>query len=401
MSILEKIKKHGLIGSYRIVKTVLCKPIRPIIYSFFRLFPIKENLIIFESEPDYCDNAWALYRYLRDKGRYRFVWSVVNPSAFRNTKDTVFVSHVSYGLRIKAYYFYARAKRIVFTHCILSEFKKNGNQCLIYLTHGCPMKAGKGDGLLSFDYTVSLGNNVSRAQSLFLGCDEKKIIPLGYSRNDLLIHSVGDGVQNPFSKREANKVVLWMPTFRKSVQESLSEQMCDTETGLPLFSDTASLKELNAFLEKQRMEVLVKIHHLQADKAVFANQYSHVSFVTDEVIRSKGYQLYEIVGKSDALITDYSSVSFDYLLVDKPIGYVLDDLEFYESDRGFVWDNVKEIMPGHHIYTKEQFYGFLIDICKGEDQYRKKRDEVKAFIHSFPDDKSSERFVSYFLHELN
>ena len=93
MSILAKIKKHGLSGSYRIVKTILCKPFRPVIYSFFRLFPIREDLIIFESEPDYCDNAWALYRYLRDKGGYRFVWSVVNPSGFRSTKDTVFVSH--------------------------------------------------------------------------------------------------------------------------------------------------------------------------------------------------------------------------------------------------------------------------------------------------------------------
>jgi CDP-glycerol glycerophosphotransferase (TagB/SpsB family) len=400
MSILTKIKKHGFIGSYRIVKTIICKPIRPIIYSFFRLFPIKENLIILESEPDYCDNAWALYHCLRDKGGYRFAWSVVNPSAFRNSNDTVFVSHVSYGLRIKAYYYYARAKRIIFTHCILPEFKKNGNQCLIYLTHGCPMKAGKGDGKLSFDFTISLGRNVSKAQSLFLGCDENKIIPLGYSRNDLLIHCIGEGVQNPFSKRKSHKVILWMPTFRQSVQKSLSEQNCDTETGLPLFSDRASLEELDAFLEKQEIEILVKIHHLQADKTVFANQYSSISFVTDEMIRSDGFQLYEIVGKSDALITDYSSVSFDYLLVDKPIGYVLDDIESYESDRGFVWNNVKEIMPGHHIYVKEQFYCFLSDICCGRDRYNKERHEVRDFIHSFPDDKSSERFISFFFPEI-
>lgn len=396
MSILAKIKKHGLSGSYRIVKTILCKPFRPVIYSFFRLFPIREDLIIFESEPDYCDNAWALYRYLRDKGGYRFVWSVVNPSGFRSTKDTVFVSHIGYGLKIKAYYYYARAKRIFYTHWILPEFKKNGDQCLVYLSHGCPMKAGKGAGSTSFDFTISLGSNVSKAQSTFLGCEENKIIPLGYPRNDLLLHNMGDGIQNPFSKQRACKVVLWMPTFRMSVQNLLSEQSCDTETGLPLFSDKKSLKELDVFLGEQGMEMLVKIHHLQAEKAVFYDQYTNISFITDALIRYKGLQLYEIIGKSDALITDYSSVSFDYLLVDKPIGYVLDDFESYETDRGFVWSNVKEIMPGHHIYAKEQFYGFLKDVYSGKDQYKKERNDVKAFIHSSPDDNSCERFVSFF-----
>ena len=385
-----------MIGSYRIVKTILCKPFRPLIYSVFRLFPTRDNLIIFESEPDYCDNAWALYHFLRERGGYRFVWSVVNPSAFQSSKDTVFVSQISYGLRIKTYYYYARAKRIFYTHCLLPEFKKNGNQCLIYMTHGCPMKAGKGPGSMSFDFTISLGSNVSKAQSTFLGCEESRIIPLGYPRNDLLLHNMGDGIQNPFSKQNACKVVLWMPTFRKSVQNSLSEQSCDTETGLPLFSDKTSLKELDVFLGKQGMEVLVKIHHLQAEKDVFSDRYTHISFVTDEMIRNNGLQLYEIIGKSDALITDYSSVSFDYLLVDKPIGYVLDDFESYETDRGFVWSSVKKIMPGHHIYAKEQFYGFLKDVYSGKDQYKRERNDVKEFIHSFPDDNSCGRVVSFF-----
>lgn len=401
MSILQKIKKHGLIGSYRIVLSVLCRPIRPLVYYLLRLFPIRDNLIVFESEPDFCDNAWALYSYLRNKGGYRFVWSVVNPSAFRDSRDTVYVSHTCNGLRIKTYFYYSRAKWIFFSHCILPEFKKNGDQCLVYMTHGCPMKAGKGKGSLFFDYSISLSPNVSRAQSLFLGCEEDKIIPLGYSRNDILLQNVGEGRTNPFSRCKGYKVVLWMPTFRKSIQDSLSEQSCDTETGLPLFTDSHSLKDLDVFLEKHGIEVLVKIHHLQADKDVFAHHYSYISFLTDEMIRNRGFQLYEIIGKSDALITDYSSVSFDYLLVDKPIGYVLDDYESYESDRGFVWNNVKEIMPGHHLYEREDFYGFLLDLCDGIDRYESERNEVKAFIHLFPDDKSSERVETFFLSVIN
>ena len=401
MSILTKIRKHGLSGSYRIVKNVLCKPIRPVIYSFFRLLPVKEDLIIFESEPDFCDNAWALYSYLQTKNKYRFVWVVVNPKQFQESRDTRFVSRSGAGLRVKSYYYFSRAAYIIFTHCTLPDFVRNGRQVLIYTSHGCAIKAGKGDGSLLFDYTLSLGENVNDAQSEFCGCDKKIIIPLGYPRNDILLRNVGRGMDNPFSTGRNNKVVLWMPTFRASVQTSLSENGCDTQTGLPLFAENEAINELNEFLKKNDLEIIIKIHHLQAKKPLFREHYSNIVFLTDEEIREAGLQLYEIVGKSDALITDYSSISFDYCLVDKPLCFILDDMSSYESDRGFVWDNVLRVMPGHHVFKREYLYGFLLEIKANVDRFSVIRNSVKRFVFNNADDRSCERFEVFFLSNSN
>ena len=376
MNFVEKIRKHGIVGSFRIVQNGLCKPIRPLFYSLFRFLPIDEKLIIFESQPDFYDNAWALYQYLRGRHKYRFVWIVVNPKLYAKTQDTLFVSRYGSGLRLKAYWYYSRAKYNIYTHCTLPEFVKHGKQVVIYTSHSCSIKAGKGNGTVGFDYTLILGENAIIPQSKFLRCDANKIIPLGFPRNDVLLGNNSIGKSNPFATGRNEKVLLWMPTFRKSVQDSLTESGCDTETGLPLMVNEDDIKELNGILSEIGMEIIVKIHHLQADKPLFRQLFSNIVFVTDDDLMSKGIQLYEMVGNSDALITDYSSISLDYLLVDKPICYILDDMTSYQNDRGFVWDNVLDIMPGKHVYDKHQFYDFVLEIKNGIDSFSMERAKV-------------------------
>ena len=187
-----------------------------------------------------------------------------------------------------------------------------------------------------------------------------------------------------------------MPTFRASYKNALSENDCDTQTGLPLFAKDEMLNELNDFLSKNQIEIILKIHHLQLEKTIFKKLFSNIIFLTDMEIQSRGLQLYEIVGKSDALITDYSSVSFDYYLVNKPICYILDDIESYQSNRGFVWDDILQVMPGHHINDLNQFYEFLLEVKDGKDIYAEKRNEVMHYVYDYSDDKSCERFDKFF-----
>ena len=401
MSVLDKVRKHGFRGSFRIALNVVCRPIRPVLYAFFRLFPINRRLIVFESEPDFCDNTWALYQYLKGGKKYRFIWVVAYPERYDNTSDTVFISRLGPGLRLKSYYYHARAAFLIFSHCTLPDHIRNKDQVLIYTSHGCAIKAGKGAGSLHFDYTLSLGKNVIGAQAAFCGCDREIVIPLGYPRNDILLQNRGTGGENPFSTGKNRKVILWMPTFRASPREAISEDSCDTQTGLPLFVDNESLDELNSFLQENDVEIILKIHHLQSRKPTYERSYSHLVFLTDEAIRKKGLQLYEIVGKSDALITDYSSISFDYYLVDKPIGFILDDMASYQSDRGFVWDDILQVMPGHHIFDKDAFFRFLQEVMSGEDRFASKREETMHFVFDNPDGRSSERFEDYFLNGHN
>ena len=60
---------------------------------------------------------------------------------------------------------------------------------------------------------------------------------------------------------------------------------------------------------------------------------------------------YELIGISDGLLSDYSSVAVDYLLLDRPLGYVLADYNIYKEKRGFVFEDPLEYMPGEKIYN--------------------------------------------------
>ena len=78
-------------------KNVILKIIRlikTIIYNLFRLFPLQSKLIVLSSERDYCDNSWALYKYIHENyPDYRFVWVTLKPKRYNNDSRTKFVYH--------------------------------------------------------------------------------------------------------------------------------------------------------------------------------------------------------------------------------------------------------------------------------------------------------------------
>ena len=86
--------------------------------------------------------------------------------------------------------------------------------------------------------------------------------------------------------------------------------------------------------------------------------------------------MYMFIALTDALISDYSSVAVDYLIVDRPIAFTLDDYEAYKKTRGFVFENPLIYMPGHHLYTFDDLEHFLLDVSMGLDPYKEQRAQV-------------------------
>jgi CDP-glycerol glycerophosphotransferase (TagB/SpsB family) len=94
------------------------------------------------------------------------------------------------------------------------------------------------------------------------------------------------------------------------------------------------------------------------------------------VLKKENVNLYELMAHTDALLSDYSSAAVDYLLLDKPMGFILTDFDEYEKARSWCYDNVKDYMPGHHIYTAEDLREFLADTAAGRDAYAEARAKV-------------------------
>lgn len=100
------------------------------------------------------------------------------------------------------------------------------------------------------------------------------------------------------------------------------------------------------------------------------------------------------------MISDYSSVYYDYLLCDKPIGLCFDDFDEYNKNEGFTVDPNFILAGGEKIYNAQDMCDFIERIANGEDKLKDKRNEIKNLCHLYKDDKSAKRVADYILNKI-
>jgi CDP-glycerol glycerophosphotransferase (TagB/SpsB family) len=88
----------------------------------------------------------------------------------------------------------------------------------------------------------------------------------------------------------------------------------------------------------------------------------------------KKVHAYKLMTQMDAMISDYSSIVFDYMLLDRPIAWALEDVEHYKID--FLMDNPLDFMPGEKIYNLSDLFAFLEHVSNGEDLFQAERNIV-------------------------
>lgn len=187
-------------------------------------------------------------------------------------------------------------------------------------------------------------------------------------------------------------LVAWLPTFRTSTIHGWADSTRDVQ--LPLFdaADPATphlLAQLNDWLGAHDTVLLVKFHPLQ--KLGTWPDFSHLVFYAQQRLEQVGVGLYNLLGACDALITDFSSVYIDYLLLDRPIGFAFDDIGEYR--RGFTVDDPTEFMPGPHIGDVSQLRTF-IESLDGDDPYSARRRALNDQFNSFQDAHAAQRLLA-------
>mgnify|MGYP000849114584 FL=1 len=123
------------------------------------------------------------------------------------------------------------------------------------------------------------------------------------------------------------------------------------------------------------------------------NLFNNIKVINNEFFEKNGVMLYELLGMADKLITDYSSVYIDYLILDKPIGFFIPDLKKYSNDRGFYENNLNESLPGPILEQDNDLIDFIIN---NEDNYSQKRKIINDKYNKYKDNKNSKRILNYF-----
>ena len=118
-----------------------------------------------------------------------------------------------------------------------------------------------------------------------------------------------------------------------------------------------------------------------------------IHFIEQETLLKTDIQINELLGYASALISDYSSIAVDYLVLDRPLAFTLDDVECYGRERGFFWEDVQKWLPGMKIYDFADFMKFVKEVLAGGNPGQEKRHAISEQMQKYRDDKNSARVL--------
>ncbi|MFT5873434.1 MAG: CDP-glycerol glycerophosphotransferase [Clostridium sp.] len=360
----------------------------------------KKNKVCFVSHPDFSDNSMSVFDYMISKKmiQYEIVWLVNDlyiPSEIDELKKQFKIKVIKLK-SLLGILNYMTSKYIFYTHGALNGVECLDKQIVVNLWHGMPLKnIGYLDNktkedVAHFTYTIATSEEFQDVISKVFGVDKNKVLITGLPRNDRM-NKFRD-ILNKFgiNAQQYNKKILWMPTFRKSSVGDKRNDGLSKDGQLPLFSNK-ELRDFNVYLNDNNILLIVKLHPMDSlHKEDFCELSNIKIFVNDDFINIEE-QLYSMFEEIDALITDYSSVYFDFMILNKPIGFVMDDLSEYNSSRGFVFEDIYEWIPGVIIKEVSQLYSFVEQINNNIDDYKDIRERVNTKTNKYSDFNNTER----------
>lgn len=381
----------------------------------YRTAPLEDS-IVFRSGPraeeyvrgmDFADNARALFEYALSIGlnkKYRLVWIVKNPGEFKayEAYENVFFLPFSGAagddreVRERYYRELCLARYFFFTDAYGFVRNCREDQVRVQLWHGCGFKRRlNGAACRSrYDYMTVTSRFYAELHAKEFGLGAEQMLVTGCAKEDWLFQEnveAWDKLHLP----EADKYIFWLPTYRFSEmgkEKPVDGKLC-AETGLPLVSNFRELELVNRKLEETRSVLVVKLHPFQDSSVMHIGDFTHIVLLEHQVLAENDIQVNQLLGKADALISDYSSAAVDYLLLDRPMAFIVDDLEGYSDGRGFIFENVLDWLPGKLVQDMGGFLSFIQEAGTGCDSTNEKRLKLRTRMHKYGDGNNCKRIL--------
>lgn len=364
-----------------------------VVRSVLQQLPLPtKKMILFESKPTLTDNTKAVFDELVRRGwnqKYEFVWITSEPP--ENFAD-VQIPNVRFVSRADT----QQLKALTFSAKMLlacNEFlvRHTRGQFSVYLAHGCAFKDVRGKYGLphSTNCALTVSPYMAKYDAQNLGYPAEKMLALGYPRNDALFAEPLD-LHTLFPDAKFEKAIYWMPTYRQHQNGSVH-----SDISMPILYNAEIADSVNAAAAQNGVLLIVKPHFAQDISKIKSLNLSHLKFIDNAFLTEKQVENYALLRSVDALLTDYSSVYYDYLLTDKPIGLCWDDFASYRAHEGFLLDPEDIMAGGEKIYTPQDLCAFVERVARGEDRLCEARRAIRARVHSFTDGNATSRVVDF------
>ena len=336
-----------------------------------RFTPIQDNkVVILNGAGRSGSNGYLFGKYL-EKNHPEYKVTLVEPWPS---------SH----LPLKAWREIGAAKFVLTTH---QPFKVHAKQINIQFWHGIPLKRM---GIMAnnttrktdqrnaklwqknADIVCSSSDLYESLMSACCGIETNKYQKTGFPRLDALKNpaiSKKQLLMDLFQVEDNDaKIGIYMPTFRYEMEDS--QIMRQVEQGNFLTLADFDIEQLNHNLKQKQQYLIVKLHpyEMRLFEDLHSN-FSNIAFLNNDYLNQQDVDLYELLGNTDFLITDYSSIYFDYLTIDKPIIFLTNYLKQYEEKRGLLMGPYEDVVPGICVKTQQE----LLEALDKPDQFQQKR----------------------------
>lgn len=374
---------------------------KKILRALFALVPIK-NRILLESAPCYADNTRAVYDEMIRRGwnqTYELIWMYQKKEEIPdihilNVRFCSFNKNkpLSY---LYAYYLMNTAKLMVCCNNMFSR-QREGQYC-IFLSHGAALKDCRSHAGLSLgiDEMLAFSTYLAPYDAANQHCDPAKMLVLGYPRLDTLFQPRLD-LTKLFPASSFQKVIYWLPTYRQILGGSVQT----SNISMPILYDETIARQVNDCAREQGVLLVVKPHFAQDLSRIQALHLSNLIFINEAFLKQRGLLNYDLLRSADAMLSDYSSVYYDFLLLDRPIGLCWDDYDEYMKREGIIVDQDVVLAGGEKIYNANDLCMFIRRISHGEDALRDARRRVTDLIHDYQDNGAANRVVDYLEQKL-
>jgi CDP-glycerol glycerophosphotransferase len=252
-----------------------------------------------------------------------------------------------------ALYRYVTAQAVFYTHGLYGNPRIRRNRAVVNLWHGHGIKNVPSPGYASH---LVVGTNLhADLRASVFGVQPSNVLRTGTPRNGQFTRPATESALVSLGIQSDRPFVVWMPTYRiPNVTVGDSSKWAQVEEDERSGSATSKVQDGLQELRRAGITVVVRAH--PADSVARALDTDVA--LTSENLAQASASLYQVLAASSGLITDYSGVWFDYLLLDKPIAFFMPDLKEYQSQRGLSPADIFDWLPGQRLRTKSDFEGF-------------------------------------------
>lgn len=350
----------------------------------------------------YGDNAKHVFEYiLGSQSDLKVYWVTRNYRLFRQLKAEQKPVLYIYSLRYVK--IFLRAEKGVYTDSFrdlfLGPFMAHSRFRMLNLRHGRSVKRVRFARLghkistkenterefetLKTRFAISTSPFISQLQEKCLKIGASKHVVTGYPRNDSLINRSKQFSELTFANRDVIDV-LYSPSWRHGRKGTIFFPFTDFK-----------LEDFDGFLVDTNVRIWVRPHvgelylHEMKQFLEEINKCSHLKVISHIDCPDINSSLHEF----DAMISDYSAIYHDFLLLDRPILFIPYDFEEFKNKNGFLYDYFR-YLPGPSILNESVFREEILKLSKENDLYKSKRRILRDKIHSHQDANSCQRVYS-------